>query len=64
MFDKVGAEEAYAAGQTTAQSQFFNPGLKEAVLYIYNLENMKQLNTAMQAVRSVHNQKSCGILLN
>ena len=45
--DMAGAEAAYAAGQTTAQSHFFNPQLKQAMLYIYNLENMKQVNTAM-----------------
>jgi type IV secretory pathway VirB9-like protein len=53
MFDMAGAEEAYAAGQTTAQSHFFNPQLKQAMLYIYNLENMKQVNTAMGFVRDV-----------
>jgi len=55
-FDPAGdlaVETAYAAGQTAAQSQFFNPRLKQAVLYIYNLEKMKQLNTATGFVRDI-----------
>jgi hypothetical protein len=55
-FDPAGdlaVETAYAAGQTAAQSQFFNPRLKQAVLYIYDLENMKQLNTATGFVRDI-----------
>ena len=55
-FDPAGElaiEAAYAAGQTTTQSQFFNPRLKQAVLYIYDLQNMKQLNTATGFARDI-----------
>jgi len=55
-FDPAGelaVEAAYAAGQTTTQSQFFNPRLKQAVLYIYDLQNMKQLNTATGYARDI-----------